>query len=369
MGKISFVDFKEEYKEIEQNIDNALKRVFSSGWYILGKEVEEFEKNLAKYIGVKYAVGVASGTDALTLAIKALNLKTSDAVLLPANVYPSVFGCALSGLMIKLCDVDKKSLNISLETIKKVYSKDVKVIVVVHLYGNPVDIDPIKKFAKEKNIYLIEDCAQATGSMYKGKKVGSFGDIACFSFYPTKNLGAYGDGGAILTNNKEIFEKIKLLRMYGEKERYKSILVGHNSRLDELQAAILSTKMRFLSKWNCQRHKIAEIYKEQLSGLSIKIIEENKKGKSNYHLFVIQTNHRDSLVSYLSKGGVQIGIHYPIPIHLTEAFSHLGYKEGDFPISEKASREVISLPIYPQMRIGDVQYITEIIKKYYKTTK
>lgn len=364
-----FVDFLAENREIGEDINLALERVFKSGLYILGKEVSGFEKKLASFIGTKYAVGVASGTDALTLAIKSLGLKNTDAVLLPANVYPSVFGVALSGVKIRLCDVDSESLNVTLETIKRVVTKEIKAIVIVHLYGNPVDIEPIEKFAKDRGIYLIEDCAQAAGSIYKGKRVGSFGDISCFSFYPTKNLGAYGDGGAVLTNDKDIFEKVRLLRMYGEKSRYDSIMLGHNSRLDEIQAAILSTKLNFLNKWNDRRHEIAEKYKELLSGLPLKFIEENPEGKSNYHLFVINIKQRGSLMKYLFEKGIASVIHYPVPIHFTKTFSYLGYKKGDFPVSERSSNEVLSLPIYPQMEFDTVTYIAGVIKSFFESRR
>ena len=370
MGKISrqvnLTDFKAEYKVIGKEVNSALKRVFERGYYILGPEVSNLEKKLASFVDVKYAVGVACGTDALTLAIKSLDLKHTDAVLLPANVYPTAFGVSLSGLKVKLCDVDPQTSNINLETVKKAYAKDIKVIVVVHLYGNPVDIEPIKKFAKKNKIYLIEDCAQAVGSIYKEKLVGSFGDIACFSFYPNKNLGAYGDGGAILTNNLKIYKKLKLLRMYGEKERYQSVLLGHNSRLDELQAAILLTKLKYLKTWNQKRRKIARKYVELLKDLSIGIVKENPWGKSNYHLFVIKVSQRSKLMAFLKEKGIQTAIHYPTPIHLIKTFSHLGFKKGSFPISEKESEKVLSLPMYPFLKESDVYYTCKAIKDFFK---
>lgn len=367
MGKINFVDFKAEYKEIGRDIDIALKRVFDSGWYILGKEVEEFEKKLAKYIGVKYAVGVASGTDALTLAVKSLDLKPADKVLMPANVYPTAFGVALSGQPIALCDVDAKSLNVTLETIKAVFTKDVKVVLVVHLYGNPVDIEPIRNFAKKMKIFLIEDCAQSLGSKYHGEMVGSFGDVSCFSFYPTKNLGAYGDGGAILTSNKNIFERIKLLRMYGEEERYNSVLLGHNSRLDEIQAAILLSKFKYLEKWKKKKNILVWEYRKLLKSAPVETLSQSVKSDSFFHFFVIKTPRRDELMKYLNTFGIATGIHYPTPVHLTKTFSNLGYKKDDFPNSEKASETVLSLPLYPQMQISQVNFVAGKIRDFFKS--
>ena len=362
---IPLVDFKAEYREIRKDIDVAISRVLGSGWYILGNEVANFEKALANYIGTKYAVGVASGTDALTLAIKALRLKPDDCVLMPANVYPTAFGVSLSGQSITLCDVDPESLNVTLETIKKAFTKKVRVIIVVHLYGNPVDMAPIKRFAKRKKVYLIEDCAQALGSKYNSKKVGTFGDISCFSFYPTKNLGAYGDGGAIVTKNADLAQKVKLLRMYGEKTRYQSVLVGHNSRLDELQAAILDVKLKYLDAWNKRRRELAAVYRKELKGVPIRIVEETPKAKSVYHLFVVMVEERDKLAEYLFKKGIITGIHYPIPIHLVPSFSFLGYKKGDFPVSEEASQKVLSLPLYPEMTESQVRSVAKAIKSFY----
>jgi len=364
---IPLVDFKAEYKEIRKDVDIAISRVLGSGWYILGSEVANFEKEIAKYIGVKYAVGVASGTDALTLAVKSLDLKPKDKVLVPANVYPTIFGVCLSGVQIALCDVDPKSLNVTLDTIKKAYTKEVKAILIVHLYGNPVDIDPIRKFARSKNVYLIEDCAQSLGSKYRGRMVGTFGDVSTFSFYPTKNLGAYGDGGAVLTNNKKFFERIKLLRMYGEAGRYNSILLGHNSRLDEFQAAILSSKFNHLDGWKKRKDILVKLYKKLLKPFPVEILSQDTKSDTFFHLFVIKTERRDELMKHLANFGILTGIHYPTPIHLTKTFSFLGYKRGSFPNSEKASDVVLSLPLYPQMKIFQVKQVVEKIRNFFES--
>lgn len=364
--QIKLVDFISEYKSNKKEIDIAIKRVLESGWYLLGGELESFEKEFSKFIGVKYAVGVASGTDALTIGIKSLGLNGDDEVILPANTYPTVFGVALSGVKIKLADVDPETLNVSVNTIKRAVTSKTKAIVVVHLYGNPVDIKPIKKFAKEKKIYLIEDCAQAVGAEYKGKKVGNFGDVSCFSFYPTKNMGAYGDAGAILTNSKKVYEFAKLFRMYGEKSRYESVIIGQNSRLDEIQAAILRTKLKHLTNWNKRRQGFAKIYNKGLEGLPLRIVRETKDAYSVYHQFVVQVKERKKLGDYLKSKNVDTGIHYPVPIHLTKSFSYLGYKKGDFPVSEEASNTVLSLPIHTELNDYEVKYIISSVNNFFK---
>lgn len=363
--RVSLVDFKKEYREIGADIRQAIDRVCESGWYVLGEEVKSFEQEFAEYIGVDHAIGVASGTDAITLALKALGIKEGGGVVMPANVYPSSFGVALSGAKPQLADVDPKTLNLSVSTLERAVDKKTRAVLAVHLYGNPVDLEGISRFCKANNLFLIEDCAQATGAFYKGKKVGSFGDIACFSFYPTKNLGALGDGGAVVTNNEQLAERMKLWRMYGEKGRYESVLVGHNSRLDEMQAAILGAKLKYVEGWNEKRRNIAERYKKAFLGLPFDVVEENKDGNSVYHLFVIKTETRDKLSEFLKTKGIVTGVHYPRPVHLTESFSHLGHKKGAFPVSEAASKNVMSLPVYPQMTDEEIDYIIKAIKTYY----
>lgn len=362
--KVPATNLSQEYKNLELEIDKAIKRVLNSGWYLMGDELGQFEEEFADFLGIKYVIGVSSGTDALTIALKSLDLKLGDEVIVPANVYPTIFGVNLSGLTIRLCDVDPKTLNISIKNIKKVWSSKVKVVVAVHLYGNPVDLDPIIKFCKEKNIFLVEDVAQAAGAYYKGKKVGSIGDLGCFSFYPTKNLGAYGDGGAISTDNKILAEKLKLWRMYGEESRYKSVLPGLNSRLSEIQAAVLRVKLPYLDNWNKKRIEIAKYYQKKLKDLSIKYVESVGNGIAVYHLMVVLTPQRDKLLKFLQNNGVGVSIHYPNPIHLTKTFSNLG-KKGNFPVSEKVCNEVLSLPIYPQLKVEEIKYVTDLINDFF----
>lgn len=362
MRNISLIDLKASYQTIRE-IEKSIDRIVKSGWYLFGPELNAFENELARYIGVKHAFGVHSGTDALTVSLKALGLGTGDEVIIPANVYPTLFGVYHSGVNIKLADVDPDTLNISLESIKKSVSKKTKAIIAVHLYGNPVDLAPIKKFAKDTKIYLIEDCAQAIGAEYKNKKVGSYGDISCFSFYPTKNLGAMGDGGAVVTNNQKIAEKVKLWRMYGEDFRYHSILPGLNSRLDEIQSAILRTQLRYLEKRNQKRQRLAKIYTDELNELPIRCVNQVKNEKSVNHLFVIRTEKREALSRYLKGKGIGTSVHYPIPVNNVEWLKY--NKKEAFPVSEKSCLEVLSLPIYPNLKISDVKYVTRSVRDFF----
>src|SRR3989344_802580 len=307
-GKICLSSTRFLYPEFKKNIDQNTREVLKSGFYILGEKNKKLEQRLSKYLNVKFFTTVATGTDALTIAVKALSLGKDDEVIVPANVYPSVFGIALSGVRIRLADVDEDSLNISPEAIEKTINKNTKVIVLVHLYGNPANITDIKKIAK----------------------------------------------------------KIKLLRMYGEKKRYESVLVGHNSRFDEIQAGILLAQLDDLDLMNNKRRKIAKEYIKSLKNLPIKIIEENKDGKGVYHLFVIRTNQRNKLADYLNRGGIEIGIHYPNPIHLTKGFKYLGYRKGDFPVSEIASSQILSIPVHPFLTNKQVLYICSSIKEFFR---
>lgn len=365
-GRIYLSATKFLYSKFKKKIDKNLKEIFRAGNYILGDKNKELEEKIAKYLGVKYVVTTASGTDALTLSLKALELKADDEVLVPANVYPSIFGIALSGVQIKLCDVDPNTLNISLETIKKVVTPKTKVIVAVHLYGNPVNIEPIINFAKKRGIYLIEDLAQAIGAKYKNKNVGSFGNLSILSFYPTKNLAAFGDGGAATTSNTKLYKRLNLLRMYGEVSRYRSEMIGHNSRFDEIQAGILLSQLSSLETMNKRRRQIAQIYLNKIKDLPLEFAEETTSGKSVYHLFVILTKKRDKLAKFLKEKNIETGIHYPIPIHLTKSFKHLGYQKGDFPVSEQASKHVLSLPIHPFLTDEQVLYMCSSIREFFR---
>lgn len=363
---IPVFDITRQNKSLKKELDEAIGAVIDGGKFILGPKVGQFEREFAKYIGVKYAVGVASGTDAISLALLAVGVAEGDEVVMPANAYPSVFAVTQIGAVPKLVDINPATYNIDVAKIEKALKGKTRAILPVHLYGQPADMGKILEIGRKYKIAVVEDCAQAHGAATDGKKVGSLGLAACFSFYPTKNLGAFGDGGMVVTNNPEIYEKVKLLRMYGERERYKSILLGRNSRLDELQAAILLVKFKYLDKWNERRREFANNYKLQITNdkLMIKSPNEINNVKHVYHLFVIRTKKRDELKKYLEEKGIGTGIHYPVPIHLAPSMKYLGYKKGDFPESEKACEEILSLPMFPELTDEEVREVASEINNF-----
>lgn len=359
---IPLVDLRSEYRRHQKEIDQSIKKVLGSGVFILGENVRLFEKKFASYLGAKYAVGVASGTDALILSLRALGIKEGQEVIIPANSYPTAFAVAATRAKLKLVDIDPKTLNIDPFKIEKAVIPSTFAIIPVHLYGLVAEMEPILKIAKKHNLFVVEDCAQAHGAVHRGKKVGTLGDTGCFSFYPTKNLGCFGDGGMIVTNSKKIAEVVKELRMYGEKERYQSLRLGVNSRLDEIQAGILREKLKKLERFNQARRKIASWYSYYLSGAEVVLPEVIDSTRHVYHQFVVRTQKRDLLKSFLAKKGVETAIHYPIPVHLVESFKFLGYKKGDFPESERMAEEMLSLPCHPYLTQNEVRRICNFIK-------
>jgi len=369
--KVPFVDLKRQYNLIKEEIESKVKEVLESGQYILGKEVESFEKEFAKYCKVRYAVGVASGTDALVISLKALGIRPSDEVITVPNTFIAtvdaiVRNCAKPVFV----DIDPETYNIDVTKIKEKITENTKAIIPVHLYGQPADMDPIRDIAEENNLFVIEDACQSHGAEYKGKKTGSLGDVACFSFYPTKNLGAYGDGGIIVTNNEELAEKIRMIRNYGQSKKYHHDFIGHNSRLDEIQAAILRVKLKYLDEWNQKRRRNAKKYNEFLEELEdIKTPIEKNFAKHVYHLYVIKCKNRDGLKEYLESKGILTGLHYPVPIHFQKAYTWLGYAENSFPVAEKTAREILSLPMFPELTEEEIAYVCDKIKEYYKSYK
>ena len=364
--RIPIFNLTRQYKTIKKEVDRAIQTVLSRGNFILGEEVAAFEKEFASYIGIPYGVGVASGTDALTLAMRALGLSKDDEVIIPVNSYPTFFGVAMSGVSVRFVDCNESG-NISIEDLKKRIAQKTKAIVVVHLYGNPADVIGVCNLLKTLNrtdIKIIEDCAQAHGATIGKKRVGTFGDIACFSFYPSKNLGAYGDGGMVLTKHKEIADQIRALRMYGEIKRYETKEVSGVSRLDELQAAILRVKLHHLDAWNDRRRAIAKEYSKRLNNLKNCSVISYETGAC-YHLFVIRTRQRETLKGYLEQHGIGTAVHYPIPLHLVKAYTAFGYKHGDFPIAEKISKEILSLPIYPELSNTNIVHVSSVINKFF----
>ncbi|PIP61393.1 hypothetical protein COW99_04310 [Candidatus Roizmanbacteria bacterium CG22_combo_CG10-13_8_21_14_all_38_20] len=366
--KVPFFPTSREFKVIRNELHDSLDQLGESGFLILGPKVSEFEEKMAKKVNRLYCVSCASGTDAITLALQANNIGVGDEVILPANSYPTIFGVALSHASPVLIDVERNTANLDPKQLKKKITHKTKAIIIVHLYGLSANINEIKSICKENKILLIEDCAQAVGSIYKKKPVGSFGDMAIFSFYPTKNLGALGDGGAIVTNTKRTYEKLKMLRMYGERNRYDSIFVGRNSRLDEIQAAFLLVKMRYLEKWLLIRKQLATIYFNnlvQLKNLTLPL--ESSFGEHSFHLFVIRTKQRNNLRKWLKEQGIETGIHYPKPIHFTTSFSYTGNK-GSFPEAEQWSKEALSLPLHPFLTKKEIKYVTKQIQQFFSKT-
>ena len=361
---IPFVDLKKQYQSISKEIDAAIYDVLQKGWFILGDNVVTFEEEFAKYCNTKYAIGVASGTDALTLSIEALGIGEGDEVITVPNTFIATVD-AISRNRAKpvFVDIDSETYNIDVDKIEEKITDKTKAIIPVHLYGQPADMDSIVKIAREYDLKIIEDGCQAHGSEYNGKKVGSLGDVGCFSFYPGKNLGAYGDGGIVVTNNFEIAEIIRILRNYGQKIKYHHDIVGYNSRLDEIQAAVLRVKLKYLDKWNELRRLHSKEYNEflsEISGIVLPFSEENVKHV--YHLYVIRCENRDAIQEKLSSKGISTGIHYPVPIHLQLAYTKLGYCKGDFPITEEYVKKIISLPIFPELTFDEVRYVSEQIK-------
>jgi dTDP-4-amino-4,6-dideoxygalactose transaminase len=363
--RIPFIDLTKEYRALKKEIDEVIIEVLESGRFILGPKLEKFEKNFAEYIGCKHGIGVASGTDALVLALKSLELPKGSEVITQSFTFISVADAIVKNdLKPVFCDVEESSYNMRADEIKKLINEKTKAIIVNHMFGLPAEIEEIVDLAKEKNIWVIEDASHAHGALYKNKKVGSFGDIACFSLYPAKILGAYGDAGIITTNDDDLAEKLRMYRNYGQKVKYYHEFIGYNSRLDEIQAAILDVKLKRLEEYIIKRREIASIYKEELEGL-VEFQEEKNYMRHVYSYFVIRTEKRDELKSFLEKNGIETIIHYPIPIHKQKAYKE--YNSISLPISERVARQVLSLPIHPYMEDIEIRYVIENIKKFFLT--
>lgn len=364
---ISFVDLKRQYQSIRKEINNEIRKVLESTQYILGEEVEKFEQEFAKFCECKYCVGLDNGSSALELGMRALGIGPSDEVITPANSFiASSSSISFTGARPVLVDCDPKTYNINPQKIEQAITRRTKAIMPVHLYGQPANMDSILKIAKKHNLYVVEDACQAHGARYKNKKTGSIGDIAAFSFYPVKNLGAYGDGGALVTNNKKMAEKVRMMRNYGQKKKYHHVLLAWNRRLDAIQVAILRVKLRHLDRWNKLRRRYAYLYNELLKDTGVITPIELDGVEHVYHLYVIRVKARDKLQEFLASKGISTGIHYPIPIHLQRAYRNLGYKRGDFSVTESYSREILSLPMFPELSKDQIEYVVESIKSFYK---
>ena len=368
-NKIKFLDLRAEYDSIKKEIDKAIKRVLENGEFIGGIEVEKFEKEFANFCNAKYAISVNSCTDALFLSLKALGIKDGDEVITtPFSFIATAEVIANLKARPVFVDIDPLTFNIDPLNIEKVITKKTKAIIPVHLFGQAADMDEIMKIAKKHKLFVIEDAAQAVGDIYKGKNVGTIGDLGCFSFFPSKNLGAYGDGGMIITNDKTLDEKLRLLKNHGSsfKNKYENLILGTNSRLDSIQAAILRIKLKHLKKWTEKKKKAADYYSSKLQKVE-KIKTPFIKNNRNhiFHQYTINAEKRDSLKKYLKNKGVDTMVYYPLLLHLQPALKHLNYKKGDFPKAEKTSKEVLSLPIYPEIKKEKLDFIIKKIRNFY----
>jgi len=362
---IPLVDLKAQYLSIKDEIDSAIANVINGSSFILGKEVELFEKEFAAYCGVRFCVAVGNGTDALYLALRSLGVsKGNEVITTPLTFIATAEAITLTGATPVFVDIESRTYNIDVGRIEKAITDKTKAILPVHLYGLPADMEEIEKIAKKHNIFVIEDAAQAHGAEYRGKMAGTLGDCGAFSFYPGKNLGAYGDAGALVTDREDIAKKACMLRNHGRMDKYNHEFEGINSRMDTLQAAILRKKLKYLGEWVEKRRKNAEIYDKLLSGIKgeFMIPFEPEGIKHAYHLYVVRVKQRDTLLEKLNGEGISAGIHYPVPLHLLQAYKYLGKKKGDFPLSEKAAEEIISLPIYSEMTQAQIETVVGCIK-------
>ena len=356
---------KAQYLSYRDDINSAIQRVLDSGWYVLGEEVTRFEKEFAQFNTVSHAMGVGSGTEALHIALRALDIGQGDEVITTAHTAVATASAIdLAGAKPIFVDIEPDFFTIDPNLIEKAITKRTKAIIPVHIYGQPSDMDAIMEIANKNNLKVIEDCAQAHGANYKGSRVGSIGDVGCFSFYPTKNLGAIGDGGALVTNDDQLAEKIKLLREYGWEERYISSKEGWNSRLDELQAAILHVKLKHLDEDNARRNKHAIIYFDLLKFLPLDLPKTRLKCSHVFHLFVLETKQRDGLKEYLQKNGVNTTIHYPVPVHKQNYFQKM-CSEKSLPVTEEVAKNILSLPMYPELGEKEINKVSNILKDYF----
>ena len=364
---IPILDLKRQYEQIGKEIEKDVIDVLRSGYYILGPHNKAFAEEIAEFIGCEYAVTLNSGTDALHLALRALDIGEGDEVITTAFTFVATTeAIGIVGAKPVFVEPNIETYNIDFSKIEEAVTPNTKAIMPVHLYGQACEMQPIMDIAKKYNLFVIEDNAQSQGATYKEKITGSWGDINGTSFYPGKNLGAIGDAGAVTTNDEKLAEKVKILRNYGSQKKYYNEFIGHNMRLDELQAAFLSVKLKYLKEWTLQRQQIGAWYNEALKEIGGLILPKIAEGANHvYHLYVIRTKKRDELQSYLNEKGIGTLIHYPIPPHLQEAYESLGLKKGDFPIAEDLAETCLSLPVWPGMAVEDVELISENIKAFF----
>jgi len=362
--KVPFINLAAQYDSIAAELDEAVGGVLASGMYVQGEEVERFEDEFADYMGVSHAVACSSGTSALKLALLAAGINRGDEVLTAANSFIATAGAIIhAGGVPVFADVDPATSNMDPSLIEKALTERTKAIIAVHLYGLPMDMDPLIEIAKDRGIALIEDAAQAHGAEYKGSKVGSIGLAGCFSFYPTKNLGACGEGGAVVTRSAEMAHRLRLLRDHGSESKYIHSLLGYNDRMAAIQAAVLRVKLKHLDAWVERRRGHAALYGDLLADAPVELPREMPYARAAYHLYVIRSVVRDKLAEHLKSMQVGVGLHYPVPLHLQPALAHLGYKKGDFPVSERLASELLSLPMYPELTRDEMKYVCKAVSE------
>jgi dTDP-4-amino-4,6-dideoxygalactose transaminase len=362
---IPIVDLKKQYESIKGEIDSAISEVVESCQFILGPQVEAFEANFAGYCQSRYALGVNSGTSALHMALLAAGVEAGDEVITVSYTFVATAAAiCYVGARPVFVDIDPLSCNIDPAKIEAAISPKTKAIMPVHLYGSCADMDPILNIARRHNLIVIEDAAQAHGAEYKGRRAGSMGQLACFSFYPGKNLGAYGEGGAVVTSNEQYVEPLRQLRDQGQSEKYYHTMIGYNYRMEAIQGAVLGVKLKYLDEWNAARREHAAVYSRELADSGLRLLKEPPDTRSVYHIFPLFTPERDALREHLQKAGISTGLHYPIPAHLQPAYRHLGYQEGDLPETERACKEVLSLPMYPELTREAVSSIVDSVQQF-----
>ncbi len=370
MNKIPILDLKKQIAPIRQELDSAIRRVIDNTNFILGEEVADFENEVQKYCNIKYAVGVSSGTDAIKLALLALGIKCGDKVICPAFTYYATAGAIASmGAIPVFADIEPETYNISVESIEKVLKKDsrrkIKAIVPVHLYGQCADMDNILKIARIYHLKVVEDTAQAFGAEYKGKKAGTMGDCGAVSFFPGKNLGAFGDAGMALTNSKITADRLRVLRNQGNKDKYYHLVLGYNNRMGAIQAAVLKVKLKYLNSWNEMRQKNARYFNQRLKGLNIKTPFVREYTTHIYHQYVLRLNSSSrKLIEHLRSKGIDARVYYPVPLHLQKCFKYLNYRKGDFPESEKAAAQTLAIPVYPDLTRQELDCIINSIGEF-----
>lgn len=363
---VPFVDLKAQYAALKPELDSAIQDVLVRCDFIFGKDVAAFEEEFARYCDAAHAIGVSTGTDALRLALLAAGIGPGDEVITAANTFiATTEAISQVGATFRLVDVDTRTFNMEPGEVDAAVTPRTKALLPVHLYGQPADMDPILAVAQRRGLLVIEDACQAHGARYKGRRAGSMGDLAAFSFYPAKNLGAYGDAGAVVTHSPDLARQVRLLQNHGQKSKYEHVTEGYCNRLDTIQAAVLRVKLRYLDDWNARRRQVAAWYDERLADLPVVRPSVADGVEHVYHLYVIRTEDRDALQAHLAERGIGTGLHYPIPLHLTEAYRDWGFRRGQFPVTERAAQEILSLPMFAEMTESQVDEVADAMRAFF----